>query len=227
LTPTQTRTHRPARKKPAPKRRRKRLSKWPVRLTIGGASVALGLFAWGAIARRLAPASNTAQTQFDAIIVLGYPTTSDGDPSARELSSVNEAVREYERGVAPRLIFTGAAVANQFVEAEVMAHAAEAQGIPSSAVLTETQARNTLENACYSVRIMQSHAWRSAEVIANPAHLARSSMIFAHMPLEWRMHAAPRMEPESSMDSATEAFWEDAKAAHYLLWERWTESCKP
>lgn len=196
-------------------------------MAAAGGAAALVLLAMGAIARRLAHTGNTCRTRFDAIIVLGYPATADGDPSARELSSVSEAVREYERGVAPRLIFTGAAVANQFVEAQVMAQAAEAQGIPAEAVLTETQARDTMENACFAVRLMKAHGWDSAEVIANPSHLRRAAMILSRMPIEWRMHASPRMEPESAAEQIMEALWEDAKAAHYLVWGRWMESCRP
>jgi hypothetical protein len=46
---------------------------------------------------------------------------SDGNPTPTQLARVTEAVHEYERGVAPRLILTGGAVLNRFVEARVMA----------------------------------------------------------------------------------------------------------
>jgi uncharacterized SAM-binding protein YcdF (DUF218 family) len=227
LPTTQTGTRRPTRGKPQKRARRKSRFGWPLRVAAAGGAAALVLLALGAVARRLAHTGNTSRTRFDAIIVLGYPATADGDPSPRELASVNEAVREYERGVAPRLIFTGAAVANEFVEAQVMAQAAEAQGIPEEAVLTETQARDTIENACFAVRLMKARGWDSAEIIANPAHLRRAAMIFSRMPIEWRMHASPRMEPESAAEEALEALWEDAKAAHYLVWGRWMEPCRP
>ena len=189
------------------------------------AAVGFALLISGAAARHLAHAANTGRARFDALIVLGYPATSDGDPSARELASVNAAVSEYERGIAPRIIFTGSAVANQFMEARVMARAAEAQGIPPEAVLTETHARNTVENACYAVQIMKAHAWNSAEVIANPTHLRRAALIFGSMPIEWRMQAAPQMAPQSAQWNVVESLWEDAKAANYLVRERWTENC--
>lgn len=224
---TQTRTRRPTRRKLQKRGHSTRRFGWPLRVAAAGGAAALVLLAMGAIARRLAHTSNTSRTRFDAIIVLGYPATSDGDPSPRELASVNEAVREYERGVAPRLIFTGAAVANQFVEAQVMALAAEAQGIPAEAVLTETQARDTVQNACFAVRMMKAHGWDSAEVIANPSHLRRAAMIFRRMPIEWRMHASPQMEPESAPAQALESLWEDAKAAHFMVWQRWMERCRP
>lgn len=200
---------------------------WPLRSTAAGAIAGVLLLATGAVARRVAHTGNTSRTHFDAIVVLGNPATADGNPSARELASVNEAVREYERGVAPRLIFTGAAVENRYVEAEVMARAAEAQGIPVEAVLTETQARNTIQNACYSVRIMRARGWTSAEVIANPAHLPRAAMIFAETGTEWRMHASPGLEPESAAGHVADALWEDVKTARYLVWARWVDNCRP
>jgi uncharacterized SAM-binding protein YcdF (DUF218 family) len=227
LTPTQTRVRRPAPRKQKAKGQRKLRLPWPLRVAAAGSATALILLGLGALTRRLAHTGNTSRTRFDAIIVLGYPATDDGDPSPRELASVTEAVREYERGVAPRLIFTGAAVANQYAEAEVMARAAEAQGIPTQAILRETQARDTVENACYAVRIMKQQGWGSAEVIANPAHLPRAAAIFSRMPIEWRMHAAPRMERESAADEAIESLWEDAKMAQFLVWGQWMGKCRP
>ena len=91
------------------------------------------LVAWAVAARRLAPASNTPLNRFDVIIVLGYPADNDGNPTPIQLARVTEAAHEYERGIAARLIATGAAVSNHFVEAQVMAKTAEAQGVPASA----------------------------------------------------------------------------------------------
>jgi uncharacterized SAM-binding protein YcdF (DUF218 family) len=191
------------------------------------AVVILGLLAWGAIARQLAPTSNTSLTRFDALIVLGTPADRDGNPTPSELSRVLEAVHEYQRGVAPRLIFTGGAAHNQFVEARVMARAAQAQGIPSSAIFVEPQAMDTIQNACYSVRITQTHGWRSAEVISNASHLPRAGLIFSRLPLEWRTHAAPSLSRESEVGASITGFVETLKTVRYLVWTRQTEHCEP
>ena len=61
-----------------------------------------------------APSSNTNLTRFDAIIVLGSPADADGNPTPEQLARVTEGVREYERDVAPRLIFTGGPAHNRF-----------------------------------------------------------------------------------------------------------------
>jgi uncharacterized SAM-binding protein YcdF (DUF218 family) len=140
---------------------------------------------------RTLPLSNTPATHFDTLIVLGYPAFPDGTPRPEQRERVLEGVREYRAGVAPRIIMTGGAAHNQYVEAHVMAQLAESQGVPADAILEEGQAHDTIQNAYYSVKIMQAHGWHSAEVVSSHSHLPRASLIFAHFPIEWRMHAAP------------------------------------
>jgi uncharacterized SAM-binding protein YcdF (DUF218 family) len=186
-----------------------------------------GLLGWAAIARLLAPVSNTSLTRFDAIIVLGYPADRDGNPTPEQLARVTEAVREYERGVAPRLIMTGGAARNGFVEARVMARSAQAEGIPESAIVVEPEARDTIENACFAGRIMKARGWRSAEVVSSASHLPRAAIIISGLPLKWRAHAAPPLEPEPAATRWAAASVETLKTARYLVWTRWSERCEP
>lgn len=200
---------------------------WRGRLMLVAVVLFVGLIGAGVVARLLAPSTNTALTRFDAIIVLGYPADRDGNPTPEQLARVTEAVHEYERGVAPRLILTGGAARNRFVEARVMAATAHAQGIPEAAIVEEPQARDTIENACYAVRIMRAHGWRSAEVVSSTSHLPRAGILFNQMPIEWRMHAAPPLEPEPAGYPWAEATVETMKTVRYLIWTRWREHCEP
>jgi uncharacterized SAM-binding protein YcdF (DUF218 family) len=186
-----------------------------------------GLFLWAYLARRFAPKGNTRQSQFDAIVVLGDPADSDGDPTPAVQARVSEAVGEYERGVASHLIFTGGAVHNQYVEAQVMARTAEAEGIPAPAVVLETQARDTIENACYAVRLMKARGWDSAEIVSSGWHLGRAGLIFSRMPIAWRVHEAPALEPVSAWHREAVGLGETLKTVRYLVWARPMERCEP
>ena len=199
-------------------------SRWMLRATLGGFTLAVMLVGWAVIARRLAPMANTSRDHFDTIIVLGTPADADGNPTPEQLARVTEAVREYERGIAPRLLFTGGPAHNQFAEANVMANSAAAQGIPPSAIFVETAATDTIHNACYSARIMQSHGWHSAEIVSSDYHLSRAAMIFSHTPLDWRMHAAPSMQ---SGEAQSNSIAEILKTMRYLLYASWAERCEP
>lgn len=206
---------------------RRKQANWRGRLMLGGLTAIVLLLGWAAIARRMAPASNTSLTRFDAIIVLGYPADTDGNPSPEQLAHVNEAVREYEKGVAPRLILAGGAAHNRFVEAHVMARTAHAEGIPESALFVDPDSKDTIQNACHAVRIMNDHGWRSAEVVSGAWHLPRAGMIFSRTPIEWRAHAAPPLTPESPVHAAATTALETLKTVRYLVWARQIERCEP
>jgi len=137
------------------------------------------------------PMNDTQQTQFDVILVLGNPAKDDGSIAPLAKSRVLEGIRQYRAGAAPRLLMTGGAVQNQFVEAQVMLQFARSQGVPAAALLAEGESRNTIQNAFYSYKIMQAHDWTSALVVTSPTHIRRASLIFSHYPLAWRMDAAP------------------------------------
>lgn len=220
---------RKAAKRPA--RRHASGSKWHRRTVAQwvsyGAILAVLLLVWAMAARHLAPHENTQQNRFDAIIVLGYPADADGNPTPEQLARVTEAVHEYERGVAPHLIVTGGAAHNQHVEAQVMARTAEAQGVPALAIAIEPEARDTIQNACYAARIMKARGWNSAEVVSSPSHLPRAGMIFSRLPIAWRTHASPALEPQSSVKESAATSLETLKTVRYLVWARWIERCEP
>ncbi len=200
---------------------------WRGRSILLAAATVAGLWTWAYLARRFAPKGNTEQTQFDAIVVLGDPADKYGNPTPTELARVSEAVREYERGAAGHILFTGGAVKNRYVEAEVMARTAEAQGIPESAIAIEPDARNTVENACYAARMMRARGWTSAEVVSSDWQLGRAGLIFSRMPIAWKARAAPAVEPEPGWYEDALGAEETLKTVRYLLWVRPMERCEP
>ncbi len=173
-----------------------------IALALGVLLVAGTVFSYRSI-----PSANTGMTHFDTIIVLGTPARPDGTPSPEQRERTLEGVREYKAGVAPTLIFTGGSAHNQFIEAHIMATLAEAQGVPSDAILEEGRAQNTIQNIFYSQHIMAEHNWDSAEVISSPSHLPRAALILEHYGFHWRTH--PAFWPSEY------GFWE--RAAHYAV----------
>ena len=192
---------------------------------LAAALVVMILVAWAVIARRLAPTANTSRDHFDAILVLGTPADADGNPTPTMLARVGEGVHEYERGVAPRVIFTGGRAHNTYAEADVMANVAASQGIPPSAIFVETRATDTIQNACYSARLMKNHGWRSAEVVSSEYQLPRASLIFNNTGLEWRMRAAPPLQADDAASTGALAL-EVLKTIRFLVYATWAERCE-
>ncbi len=143
------------------------------------------------------PTRNCNLTHFDTILVLGTPTLKSGQPSPEERERVNEAVREFNAGRARHIIFSGGATMKQFVEGQSMAALAETEGIPSSNIVIEDKAKNTIQNIYFGNQIMQQKGWTSVEVISSPSHLPRAALILQHYHFQWKEQAS-RWPPEYS-----------------------------
>jgi uncharacterized SAM-binding protein YcdF (DUF218 family) len=196
------------------------------RIILGVSSLTVVVLLWAIFARAFAPTGNTAQSRFDAIIILGAGIDSDGNPDPVLLSRLTEGVREYERGVAPRILVTGGEQ-HGHIQASVMARVTQAQGVPASAIVMEPNAENTIENACFSARIMKQRGWNSAMVVTSASHLPRAGVIFSHLPIAWRMQTAPSLAQTSPASEWIASADEDLHMVYYLLYSQWADRCSP
>jgi uncharacterized SAM-binding protein YcdF (DUF218 family) len=92
-----------------------------------------------------------------AVLVLGYPTEDDGALSPLQRVRVESGVTAYRGRQCKRIVFSGGAVSNQYIEAESMANFARALGVPDHDIVIEAQARNTWENVGCSLPYLQSY----------------------------------------------------------------------
>ncbi|HEY6737195.1 MAG TPA: YdcF family protein [Candidatus Saccharimonadia bacterium] len=130
------------------------------------AAIAAGFF-FG-IGYYLSPQDQLAKS--DAIVAI-----SGGDTNAR----TTEAVNLYKDGWAKHLIFSGAALdPNSPSNAAAMAHAAEAAGVPASAIVLDEAAQNTRGNAAGVADIVKQQQYRSIILVTSPYHQRRASLVF-------------------------------------------------
>jgi uncharacterized SAM-binding protein YcdF (DUF218 family) len=141
------------------------------------------------------PTANCDLAHFDTVLVLGCPTLVSGQASPEQRERVTEGVREFKAGRAEHMIFSGGPTENQFIEGQVMANLAEAQGVPASAIMVEGEARNTIQNIYFSDQIMRQNGWTSVEVVSSPSHLPRAGLILKHYDFQWKERAS-RWPPE-------------------------------
>jgi len=163
------------------------------------------------------PKSNCNLSHFDTILVLGSPVLKNGEPSPEERERVDEGVREFKAGRAGYIIFSGGATMRQFIEGQSMAALAESQGVPSSAIVVEGQARNTIQNIYFSNQIMQQRGWSSVEVVSSPSHLPRTALILRLYSFQWKEHAS-RWPPEYSWVEIGGIYAEEIVDTFVLRW---------
>lgn len=111
----------------------------------------------------------------DVMIVLGYPANKDGSMSPILRERINKVAGLYHAGIAEVVICSGASVANNHVEADVMALALVELGVDGSQIIRETKARGTYENLVKSREIMHERGLKKAVIVTSPWHLRKAS----------------------------------------------------
>lgn len=121
------------------------------------------------------PVKKWIRESYDCVIVCGCPAAEDGSPSRVMKTRVEKAVSLWRDGKAEKLIFSGAAVKNSYVEAEVMKGYAQALGVPDDAIITEPEAVSTYHNMKLVKPLMEKHGLKNCIVVTNSWHLRKAA----------------------------------------------------
>lgn len=111
----------------------------------------------------------------DAIVVLGAAAY-DARPSPVFEARIRHGIALYERGLAPRLVFTGGFGGSgaRFAESQVARRYALREGVPDDAILIETASRTTHENLVETRALLQAQGLHRIIVVSDPLHMARA-----------------------------------------------------
>lgn len=150
----------------------------------------------------------------DAIGVLGAAEY-DGRPSPVYRARLDHALELYHRGIAPLIITLGGPGGDQYTEGSVGREYLMSKGVPESAIIAETESRNTEESARRMVVIARVNGLHRLVVVSDVTHMFRIHAICAADGLDVLTSPRPRQATEEKTQ-------EDARIAHeilsYTLW---------
>lgn len=133
---------------------------------------------------------------------------SGGDTTARTL----EAVRLYEAGWAPRLVFSGAARdKNSPSNAAVMRDIALSRGVPEEAISIDEYGQTTKGNAEETADLLRSDSVSSIILVTSGYHQRRASLEF-----EQRFEGVEIRKHPVSQDKQWSAWWWMTPVGWYL-----------
>ena len=151
----------------------------------------------------------------DAIGVLGAAEY-DGRPSPVYRARLDHALVLYHRGIAPLIITLGGPGGDQYTEGSVGREYLRSKGVPESAIIAETESRNTEESARRMVVIARVNGLHRLVVVSDDTHMFRIRAICAADGLD--VLTSPRPRPATE-----EKTQEGERIAHeilsYTLWQ--------
>jgi uncharacterized SAM-binding protein YcdF (DUF218 family) len=131
----------------------------------------------------------------DAICVFGAAEY-DGRPSPVYRARLDHALNLYRRGIAPLVITLGGWGGDQYSEGSVGRRYLMSEGVPESAIIAETQSRNTEESARRVAVIARVNGLRRLVIVSDGTHLFRIHAICAADGLSVLTSPRPRVQVE-------------------------------
>jgi uncharacterized SAM-binding protein YcdF (DUF218 family) len=151
----------------------------------------------------------------DVICVFGAAEYA-GRPSPVLRARLDHALALYEHHIAPIVLtLGGSAPGDTFSEGQVGQAYLMANGVPETAIIAETQSRNTEEQARRIVTIARTNGYRRVVIVSDPTHLFRIREICAREGLQVLTSPRPQV---SAVGSSAE--WQQVwhEIVTYTLW---------
>jgi uncharacterized SAM-binding protein YcdF (DUF218 family) len=150
----------------------------------------------------------------DIIIIMGAAEYR-GRPSPVLRARIDHALDLYRRKLAPRILTTGGAGGDPvYTEGEVARNYLVRQGVPSEAILVESEGESTWESTAVAAEMMRRMNLKSAIVVSDGYHIFRTKKM-----LEFRgltIYGSPR--PDVEQGTWRERWLYARQAIGYLLW---------
>jgi uncharacterized SAM-binding protein YcdF (DUF218 family) len=150
----------------------------------------------------------------DAIGVLGAAEY-DGRPSPVYRARLDHALELYHRGIAPLIITLGGPGGDQYTEGSVGREYLMSKGVPESAIIAETESRNTEESARRIAVIARANGLHRLVVVSDDTHMFRIHEICAADGLDVLTSPRPRPATEEKTQEAERIAHE---ILSYTLW---------
>lgn len=115
--------------------------------------------------------------QKDCIIILAAGLLADGSLSEIAQARVQKGVECYQKGMAPRILMTGAyprsAALSSSSHSQRMKMYATSLGVPASHIFLEDRSRDTIGMAYFSKQFLDARNWYRVVIITSNFHIPR------------------------------------------------------
>jgi uncharacterized SAM-binding protein YcdF (DUF218 family) len=187
------------------------------RYLVRAAALAVGVVVvyLAVIATQIRNQSDIDEAQPADIIIIMGAAEYRGRPSPVLRARIDHALDLYRQKLAPRILTTGGAGGDPYyTEGEVARNYLVRQGVPSEAILVESEGESTWQSTAIAAEMMRRMNMKSAIVVSDGYHIFRTKKM-----LEFRgltIYGSPR--PDVPKGTWREKWLFGRQAIGYLLW---------
>ncbi|MBU0630829.1 MAG: YdcF family protein [Candidatus Margulisbacteria bacterium] len=130
---------------------------------------------------------------------------------------VRQAAQLYNRGYAPVILMSGGPVAWKLTYAANMKYEAIALGVPAKAILLQDKSLSTIEDARFSLPIVQEKKAFSVIVVTSPQHSRRAARVFRKIFEPEKIKVM--LYPVGNSSFNPDKWWTKHEESSAILWE--------
>jgi len=139
-----------------------------------------------------------AVKRYDAILLLGLALCENDQPEEELCIRVRAAAKAYHEHPGVKIIACGGITAgHEISEAEVMARLLEAEGVPQSDILLESESWTTIENFINAAKIIGGGKGKRFLIVTSDYHVRRAVMTARRVGLRADGYPAPLVHNEA------------------------------
>lgn len=162
------------------RRRKAGLARWIFRLTLVVAC-AIPLFVLAIMGAVYADAHDDQARRVDAIVILGAAQY-NGTPSPVLLARIEQALRLWNDGYAPKIVVTGGKQpGDAYTEAESEANYLIGHGVPQDAIYSENTGRDTWQSMQGVQAVLKGTGVHRLLIVSDGYHLLRAKLMARHL----------------------------------------------
>ncbi|MEM7391387.1 MAG: YdcF family protein [Verrucomicrobiota bacterium] len=135
---------------------------------------------------------DTAKKKADLCVVFGSKVHADGTPSKRLKARLDRAAFLFQKGLCGHILVSGATGKEGVNEAEAMRTYLLAQGISGDNIFVDGRGVDTMKTARNARQLMQQNGYKSAVLVSQYFHLARTKLAFRKAGIKATLHSRAR-----------------------------------
>lgn len=132
----------------------------------------------------------------DAILIFGNKVETNGEPSERLKSRLDEGIKLFKSNIAPLVIVSGGFGKEGFDEAMIMKEYLIGNRIPESAIITDQNGINTYQTAKNVAEIRKDKNIKSIIIVSQYYHLLRAKLAIQQFDFDTVYLSYAKMPPE-------------------------------
>lgn len=133
--------------------------------------------------------ANSQNKKNHVFVTLGLKLKKNGELQQKAIKRLQVTLKAFNSNKSSYIIVSGGNPEKKVTEAKAMKIWLQKHGVPKNKIIEENTSKNTIENALYSMRIINKKSFESVTLITSDTHMRRAYILFKNIDSKNILHS--------------------------------------